>query len=78
MVYAEFNGAVHFFSFRPETPFLGKFGPKNQNCQFNVKFGTLTNSNMQNSMGLFTFSLLDRKHPFWANLAQKIKIVSLT
>ena len=24
------------------------------------------------------FSLLDRKHPFWASLAQKIKIVSLS
>ena len=24
------------------------------------------------------FSVLDRKHPFWANLAQKIKIVSLS
>ena len=32
---------------------------------------------MQNSMALFIFSVLDRKHPFWANLVQKIKIVSL-
>ena len=30
-------------------PFLGKFGPKNQNCQFKLKFGTKTNSNEQNS-----------------------------
>ena len=36
----ELNGVVHFFCFRPETPFLGKFGPKNQNCQFKLKFGT--------------------------------------
>ena len=28
-----------FFYFRPEIPFLGKFGPKNQNCQFKLKFG---------------------------------------
>ena len=28
------------FYFRPETPFLLKFGPKNQNCQFKMKFGT--------------------------------------
>ena len=27
---------------------------------------------MPNSMGLFTFSVLDRKHPYWANLMQKI------
>ena len=29
--YAEFNDAVHFFRFWPETPFLGKFSP---NCQY--------------------------------------------
>ena len=58
------NLVVLFFCFRPETPFLGKFGPKNQNCQFKLKFGTKTNSNMQNSMALFTFSVLDRKYPF--------------
>ena len=32
---------------------------------------------MQNSMVVFIFSVLNRKHPFWANLVQKIKIVSL-
>ena len=26
--YAEFSGYVHFFRFRPQIPFLGKFGPK--------------------------------------------------
>ena len=61
-----------------ETPFLGKFGPKNQNCQFQLKFGTQTNSNMQNSMALLTLSVLDWKHPFWVNLFQEIKIVSLS
>ena len=54
------------------TQFDGKFGPKNQNCQFKVKFGTLTNLNMQNSMVVFTFSALDWKHTFWGNLVQKI------
>ena len=44
--YAEFNGIVHLFCFRLEVPFLGKFGPKNQNCQFVMKLGTWTNSNM--------------------------------
>ena len=38
--YAKFNGGVHFFYFRLETPFFGKFGPKNLNCQFKLKFGT--------------------------------------
>ena len=50
---------------------------KNQTCEFKLKFGTYTNSNMQNSMVMFTFSVLDWKQPFWANLVQKKKFVSL-
>ena len=76
--YAEFNGDAHFFRFWLELPFLDKLGPKNQNCQFKLIFGTYTNSNMQNSMTLFIFSVLDRKHSLWANLVQKIKNVSLS
>ena len=41
----------HLFCFRLEIPILGKFDPKNQNCKLRLKFGTKTNSNMQNSMG---------------------------
>ena len=59
-------------------PFLDKLGTQNQNCQFKLKFATSTYSNMKNAMVLFTFSVLDRKHPFWANLVHKIKIVSLS
>ena len=59
-----------------EISFLGKFGPKNQNYQLKLKFGTYTNSNMQNSMVMFTFSVFDRKYPYWANLVQKVKIIS--
>ena len=32
---------------------------------------------MQNSVMLFTFLIFDREYPFWTNLVQKIKIVSL-
>ena len=67
-----------FFCFRQETHFMGKFGSKNQNRQFKLEFGTQTNSNMHNSMVMITVSVLDRKHSFWANLVQKIKIVNLT
>ena len=56
---------------------LGKFGPKNLNCWFKLKFGTQSNLNMQNSVALFTFSVSGRKHSFWANLFQKIKIANL-
>ena len=31
------------FQFQIKTPLLRKFGPKHQNCQFNLKFGTYTN-----------------------------------
>ena len=49
------NVMVHLIYFRLKIPFFGKFGPKYQNCQFILKFGTWTNSNMQNSMVMFTF-----------------------
>ena len=75
--YAEFKSYVHFFCCWPETSFLGKFGPKNQNYQFNLNFGTLTNSNMENSIVVFTFSVLDWKL-FLGNFGPKIKIVSLS
>ena len=59
-----------------EIPFFGKFCPKHQNCHFKLKFGTYTNSNMQNSMAMFIFFVFDRKYLFWANLVQKVKIIS--
>ena len=58
--------------------FLGKFDPKYQNCQFKVKLGTKTNSNMQNLVMLFTFFVFDRKCPFWVNLVKNVKIASLS
>ena len=40
--------------------FWGKFGPKNQNCQFKLKFGTSTN--VRNSMVMFIFSVFGKKY----------------
>ena len=34
--YGEFDGDTDFFSFRPDIHFLGKVGPKIQNCLFKV------------------------------------------
>ena len=53
------------------------FTPKNQNCQFRMKFGTQTNSNIHNSMVMFIFSVFDQKyHFFWKfKFIQNIKIV---
>ena len=38
--YAEFNCGIRFFCFRPETPFLGNFGRKNQYYHFKLKIVT--------------------------------------
>ena len=64
----EFYGGVRFFCFRPELCFLGKFGQKKigQNCQFKLKFGT--DSNMQNSMVMLTFSVLDLFGQIWSKI----------
>ena len=43
---------------------MGKFGPKNQNCEFKLKFGSQTNLNMQKLM-VYTFPVFDQKYPFW-------------
>ena len=72
------HAKMRFFSFRLETPFLVKFGPKNQNCWPKLKFGIQTYSNIRNSMVMFTFSVFDQEYPFGVNLVQKIKIVSLS
>ena len=50
---------------------FGQIWSKNSN-------GAKNNLNIQNSMVVFTFFLLDQKYPFLANLVRKIKIVSLS
>ena len=66
------------FQFWTRNTLFGQIWPKNQNCQSKVKFGTQTNSHMQNFMAMFTFPFFDQKYPFWVILVQKIKIVSLS
>ena len=53
--------------------FSSKFSPKNPKCLFRMKHGISANSNMLNSMVVFTFSVLDWNYCFWADLFQKIK-----
>ena len=53
--------------------FYGIFGPKYQNSQFERKVATETNSKTQSSMLVFTFSVFDRKYPFWVCLVKKKK-----
>ena len=53
-----------FFVLDRKYPVLGKYGPKNKNYQFKLKFGTQSNSNMQNWMVMFAFSFFDWKYTF--------------
>ena len=53
--------------------FLSKFCPNYQNFPFKRKFGTQTNSNMQNSVEMFTFLDVDRNYLFRAYLFEKFK-----
>ena len=48
-----------------------KFGPKYQNCQLKLKLGAQSNLNMQNSMVVFTFSVLEQKHLFLGKFSPK-------
>ena len=50
---------------------FGKFSPKSENCQFKLKFGTKTNSNMQNSIVVFTFSMF----PFLVDKSKQNAII---
>ena len=65
-----------FSVFERKYPFWANLVKKNQNCQRKVKFSTETNSKMQNSMALFTFSVLYRNTLF-GQIWSKRSIVSL-
>ena len=43
------------YLFLTKNTLFGKFDPKNQNCQFKLKFGSKINSKMLNSVVMFTF-----------------------
>ena len=72
--YAAFYDGVHFLCFQLEISFLGKFGPKSQNCQFKLKIGTRTNADMQNSLVMFPFSVLDWKYFAGQIWSEKLKL----
>ena len=61
-------------------PFLGKFGPKCQNCQFKAKFVKVASliriCRIQRWCSLFSFSIGDAL--FWANLVKNAKMISLS
>ena len=53
-------------------PVLGKFGPKNQNCQFKQ---ILEYAKFNSAVHIF---FIWQEYPFLANLVQKSNIVSLS
>ena len=64
------------FLFSTANTFLGKFGPKNQICQFELKFRTRLlwiYTELCRKYVVFTFSVLGQKNPFWVNLVKKNK-----
>ena len=69
------NSTILFtFFFRSEISFLRKFGPKTQYYQFKLEFGIYTNSNMQDSMVMFAFSILDEFGLKTQNCQSKVKL----
>ena len=66
-----------FFVFDRKCPFWANL-VQNKNCQFKLKFGTYTNSNMQNSVMMFTFLFLTGNTLFGQIWSKKIKIISLS
>ena len=70
--------AFTFFLFWLKIPFFDKLGPKDQNCQFKLKFGTKNNLHMQNSVMVFTFSVFETGNVIFGETWSKIKIVSLS
>ena len=66
-----------FFYFFTRNTLFGQFWFKKSNYQFNLKFGSWNNRNMQNWVVVFSFSVFNGRYPMWANLVQKIKIDSL-
>ena len=64
------------FLFSTANTFLGKFGPKNQICQFELKFRTRLlwiYAELCRKYVVFTFSVLGQKNTFWVNLVKKNK-----
>ena len=55
-------------------PFWTNLIQKTKIVSFKLKFGTKTNSNMQNSMVVFTFFVFYRKHPYWRTKVKKSAI----
>ena len=59
------------FLFRPKIFFWKKFDPKNEICQFKLKFGTQNNLHLQNSLAIIHSFCLLREIPFLVKILPK-------
>ena len=60
------------FLFLTGNKFSGEIWSENENCQFELKIGTQTTSNMKNSIVMFIFHVFDWKYHFFGNLFPNI------
>ena len=65
--------AIVMFPFPTGNTLFGKLGPKYKNCQFKLKFGTETISNMQ----IFTFFCFQPEFPFFGYIWSKKSKLSI-
>ena len=68
------NTSNPFCIFNQKQFFRGNSFQKLKNCQFKLKFGQKTNSNILDLILVFRFLILNWKYSFRVNLVQKIKI----
>ena len=68
---ADYEPRLRFFKFRPQNPFLGKFGPKNSKLLVLPENWRTWYLKDPDSYSDITFLNLQPKIHFWVNLGQK-------
>ena len=72
---ADSKSRLRFLKFRPQNPFLGKFGPKIQSCSFWLKLGTHGISRMLILIPTLVFWISNPNFLFGQIWAKKVKVV---
>ena len=77
---SEFNSGVHFYRFRPEIPFFGQIDPKMKIAEVEILYKVQFEfAEFDGDFHFFFFFFVwGWKYPFWTNLIQKIKVISLS
>ena len=72
---ADFESGLTFLKFRPENPFLGKFGQKSESCFFCLKIGTPVISRLLILVATLVFWISKPKSIFGQIWTGKLKVV---